>query len=262
MRARILFGEHPDLAPVIQRLIDRGRFEATFGFAGRADLASFDLVVPLRTDQFAAARALDRCGGRNKILPDPPIVTVCDDKLLFHERMVQLGFGALLPELLPDPPGVFPYVCKARRGESGEGVRIVRGPEEDRDPPPDSFCQRAVEGAYEYVLHLLRIDGRIRYAQCYRYFMENTLAVRGREQPARTISTAQPGRALKPCADILDALGFEGTCCFNYKYEEGALRILELNPRFGGSLAGDVNRYLAAHLEALVQSATSATLSL
>jgi carbamoylphosphate synthase large subunit len=165
--------------------------------------------------------------------------------------MIALGFGDLIPELLPDPPAVFPYVRKARSGDFGDGIRIVRRPEDDRGRPPRSFCQRAVEGAYEYVLHLLRVDGRIHYTLCYRYFMGDTLSVRGREQPARTISHAEPGRALRPCADILDALEFEGTCCFNYKWDAGALRILELNPRFGGSLVGDVTNYVAAHLKAL-----------
>ena len=46
-------------------------------------------------------------------------------------------------------------------------------------------------------------------------------------------------------------LGYEGTCCFNYKLVDGAPVILELNPRFGGSLVGDVAIYVAAHLEAI-----------
>ncbi|MFD1612230.1 hypothetical protein ACFSCW_10490 [Sphingomonas tabacisoli] len=251
MRPRVLFGDHPTLKPTIERLIDHGRFEIAFGSLELPDIASFDLVVPLTIDQIVAARDANADGRRRAVVPDAELVEICDDKLLFCENMLAMGLGALLPELLPDPPNVFPYVRKPRRGEFGDGIRIVRRPEDDHDPSPHSFCQRPVEGAYEYVLHLLRVDGRIRYARCYRYLMADTLSVRGREQPALTIAEAEPGRALKPCADILERLGFEGTCCFNYKWEAGALRILELNPRFGGSLAGDVNAYVAAHLEAL-----------
>ena len=32
-------------------------------------------------------------------------------------------------------------------------------------------------------------------------------------------------------------VGFEGLCCVNYKYRDGIPKILEINPRMGGSLA-------------------------
>lgn len=106
-----------------------------FASLDATDFASFNLVVPLKTGQIATARAANADGRRRAVLPDAELVATCDDKLLFNQKMI--------------------------------------------------------------------------------------------------------------------ALGFEGTCCFNYKWEAGALRIFELNPRFGGSLAGDVNAYVAAHLEAL-----------
>ena len=116
---------------------------------------------------------------------------------------------------------------------------------------PDGGATVAVEGADEHVLHLLRVGGRVRYRLCYRYDMADPLAVRGREATPRLIEPADPAPALGPCEAILDALGYEGTCCFNYKLEGGRPMILELNPRFGGSLVGDVTAYLAAHLDAL-----------
>jgi carbamoylphosphate synthase large subunit len=247
-RPRILFGEHSTQRPAIARLIDRERFEVRFGFDG-ADFAAFDLVVPLRIEEIAAARAAN-VGRRRAVLPTDALVALCDDKLLFNRRLVALGFGEAIPELLPDAPGSYPYIRKARRGDFGQGCRMVRGPGEDA-AIPDSFCQRAVAGADEYVLHLLRVDGAVRYRLCYRYDMGEPLAVRGEAASARVIEPADDLPALATCAAILEALGFEGTCCFNYKLEEGALRILELNPRFGGSLVGDVTGYVAAHLEAL-----------
>ena len=75
--------------------------------------------------------------------------------------------------------------------------------------------------------------------------------LRGAVDRPASITPADPGPALGPCTAILEALGYEGTCCFNYKWEEGALRFLELNPRFGGSLVGVVTEYVAAHLAAL-----------
>lgn len=250
-RPRILFGDHRTQMPAIERLIDHERFDVAFAAFDDADFAPFDLVVPLRIDQIAPARDRANADGRRRaVLPAPELVEVCDDKLLFNGRLAELGFGDVLPALLPEPPDRYPYVRKARRGDFGQGVRVVRAPGED-DFAPDSFAQEAVAGRYEYVLHLLRVDGRVRYHLCYRYDMGQPLSVRGEAASPKLIEPADPAPAMPTCLAVLDALGFEGTCCFNYKLEGGRLSVIELNPRFGGSLVGDVTNYAAAHLDAL-----------
>ena len=251
-RPRILFGDHRTQGPAIEELVDHARFDVTFAAFDASDFAAFDLVVPLRVDQIAPARAANGDGRRRAVLPSAGLVEVLDDKLLFHRRLTALGFGALLPALLSEGEGRYPHILKARRGDFGHGIRIVRAPAEEPDPPPpDSFRQEAVTGADEYVLHSLRVDGQVRYRLCYRYEMAADLTVRGEVDRPRLIEPADDAPALATCTAILDALGFEGTCCFNYKLVDSALRIMELNPRFGGSLVGDVNGYLAAHLAAL-----------
>lgn len=250
-RPRILFGDHRTQEPAIERLIDHARFDVGFASFDGADFAPFDLVVPLRIDQIGPARAAN-AGRRRAVLPSAELVELCDDKLLFHERLTALGFGALLPALLPEPPDRYPYIRKARRGDFGQGIAIVRSAVEDTPAAPGSFAQEAVEGADEYVLHLLRVDGRVRYTLCYRYDMGGALTVRGEVDAPRLIEPADPAPAMADCSAILDALAYEGTCCFNYKIAaDGGLRILELNPRFGGSLVGDVTNYVAAHLDAI-----------
>jgi carbamoylphosphate synthase large subunit len=254
-RPRILFGDHRTQMPAIERMMDRDRFDVAFSpFDPAPDFAAFDLVVPLRIDQIAPARAANADGRRRAVLPDDATIEACDDKLLFHERLEALGLGELLPAVLGDGERRYPHVLKARRGDWGQGIRILRSPADEPDEvPTDSFREAAVEGADEYVLHLLRVDGRVRYRLCYRYDMVAGLTVRGAVDAPRTIEPADDAPALEPCLAILDALGFEGTCCFNYKLVDGRPVILELNPRFGGSLVGDVTNYVAAHLAALGQ---------
>jgi carbamoylphosphate synthase large subunit len=249
-RPRILFGDHRTQAPAIAAFVDQDRFDVRFEPFDTADFSDADLVVPLRIDQFAPARAANVDGRRRAVLPDPALLDLCDDKLAFNERLIALGFGAFVPALLGEAPATYPFVRKGRRGDFGKGIRVVRGPGED-ESVPDSFAQVAVEGADEEVLHLLRVDGRIRFTLCYRYTMAGALAVRGEvDRPLATVPAAVE-TALEPCAAMLDALGFEGTCCFNYKMQDGRPMILELNPRFGGSLVGEVSAYLDAHLAAL-----------
>ncbi len=253
-RPRILFGDHRTQAPAIERFVDHERFDVRFEPFATANLADADLVVPLRVDQIEPARAVNAGGRRRAVLPDRELVELCDDKLAFNLRLIALGFGDLIPDLLGDAPGIYPYVRKARRGDYGQGIRMVRGPGEEPggdEPSPDSFCQRAIVGEDEEVLHLLRVDGQVRYALAYRYVMAGALAVRGEtDRPVSTVP-ADVTTAIGPCTAILDALGFEGTCCFNYKLEQGRPMLLELNPRFGGSLVGEVSAYLSAYLAAL-----------
>ena len=49
-------------------------------------------------------------------------------------------------------------------------------------------------------------------------------------------------RTLGRCADpvtlqmMLRAIGYDGLGCANYKFEQGRLQLIEINPRLGGSL--------------------------
>jgi hypothetical protein len=247
---RILFGNHPTQMPAIARYIDHGRFEASFAPLDAVDHARFDLVVPLRVEQIHAARpaaALARA-----TLPTPALVALADDKLAFNRWLVAHGFGAHVPDLLDAAPITYPYIVKARHGDFGLGCRMIRAADEDEAGDDAAlFRQRAVWGADEYVLHLLRVGGRIRFHVAYRYDMGQPLAIRGAADAPRDIVHADPGDALPLCTAILDALGYEGTCCFNWKLEDGRAMLLEMNPRFGGSLVGVVTDYVAAHLDAL-----------
>ena len=246
-RARVLFGEHSAQVPAIQRHLDTARFDPTYGIVAEADLLAFDLVVPLRIEEIAPARAANADGRRRACVPDAATVELCDDKLAFNRRLIALGYGELVPELLPDPPGTYPFVRKTRRGDFGQGVRLVRSAEDDV-PMPGSFCQRAVPGAEEDVLHVLRLDGRVRFAVSYRYTMGQALSVRGQaDRPLATV-LVDPAPGLVACEPILEALGFEGLGCLNYKWVDGQPLVIELNPRFGGSLVGEVTACLEAML--------------
>lgn len=247
---RILFGNHPTQMAAIARYIDHDRYEASFAPFGAVDVARFDLVVPLRVEQIDAARPAVALG--LAVLPTPELVALCDDKLACNRWLIDHGFGDTVPELLGPRPTAFPYIRKTRQGDFGIGCRMIRSADEDDgDDDPAVFRQRAVPGAFEYVLHLLRVGGRIRFHVAYCYDMGQPLGVRGQADRPASITPADPGPALATCTAILAAMGFEGTCCFNYKLEERALRILEINPRFGGSLVGVVSDYVAAHLAAL-----------
>jgi hypothetical protein len=247
----ILFGYHVTQMPNIVTNIDHERFRPSFAPLDAVDLTRFDLVVPLRLDQFDAVRDVAEGTERRAVVPTAELVELIDDKLAFNHWLIEHGFGAHVPELFKGP-GAYPAIRKMRHGDWGMGITLLReAGDEDGPDPEGSFRQRAITGEHEDVLHLLRVDGRIRFSLCYRYAMGKSLSVRGQQDAAQSMAPADPAPAWDLCIAILDALGFEGTCCFNYKLEGNHVWLLELNPRFGGSLAGGVTDYVAAHLQAL-----------
>jgi len=247
---RILFGNHPTQMPAIAQCIDHDRYEASFAPFDAVDFSRFDLVVPLRVSQIEAARPAVALG--RAVLPTRDTMMLCDDKLALNLWLIDHGFGDVVPALLGTAPTTYPYIRKTRTGDYGMGCRMIRGSgEDDGSDDPNVFRQRAVPGAFEYVLHLLRVNGAVRFHIAYRYDMGQPLGVRGAVDRPSATEPVDPDAVLDRCTAILDALDYEGTSCFNYKLEEGELRILEINPRFGGSLVGVVTDYVAAHLAAL-----------
>jgi hypothetical protein len=247
----VLFGYHVTQMPNITANIDHARFRPSFAPLDAVDLTRFDLVVPLRLEQFEQLRSVAEGPERRAVLPASELVTLIDDKLAFNRWLIDQGFGANVPALL-EGPGEYPAIRKMRHGDWGMGITLLRDAgDENGDDPNGSFRQRAVAGEHEDVLHLLRVDGRIRFSLCYRYQMGKPLSVRGQQDAAVSMAPADPAPAWDLCLSILDRLGFEGTCCFNYKLDGDHVWLLELNPRFGGSLAGGVTDYVAAHLGAI-----------
>ena len=243
-RIRVLMGEHGTQVPAIRANLDMDRFALTVGDPAEADPGDFDLVVPLTVPQIAAARALNTADRpRRALVPDAALVGLADDKLLFNRRLVELGFGPHVPALLPDPPATVPFIRKARRGDFGAGCFVVREMGQDR-ANPDSFCQAMVVGHQEDVVHVIRADGALHFARAYRYDMAGPMPVRGEHDRPLSIRAVDATPALPLCEAVLDALGFDGLGCFNLKWENGRAMILELNPRFGGSLVGDVDAVL------------------
>lgn len=249
--AQVLFSYHPDWMIEISRHIDHSRFNPSFAPFAHVDLAAFDLVVPLTRHFYHPVRG--RADVR-AIVPDAAAVAICDDKLAFARWAVEQGFGAHVPRLLEPGERTYPHILKVRHGEFGAGCWMISGPQ---DEPVEAdgdqmFRQEAVPGAQEYVLHLLRAGEDFAYVQTYRYDMGVDLGVRGAGLAPRACTPVDPGPALAVARAMLGALDYQGTCCINYKIDDaGAVRIFEINPRFGGSLVGDITRYLESHVAAL-----------
>lgn len=237
-KQRILFSDVKQSRSALERSFRRTRHEIHFGSFESETVRDFDLLVPLKIED---VRRLD---AMRELVPhaSPPIssrsaIEVCDDKLAFHEKMVSIGLGDVVPRVGDDIPP--PYVLKGRRGVGGFNTYVVHRHGEAIDlpanaKPNDYFRQELVPGRYEYTAHILFIDGRIRRALCIEHDMERDISVKGPLWPRR--QRIVRSRYLPLFARILAAVEFEGLCNIDFKIRNGKPVVMEVNPRMGGSL--------------------------
>ena len=111
----------------IERSFRFAPYEIQFGEFRPDTVAGYDVLVPLL--KVSAVRRLDELRAlaiHNRLpIPSRSAIDVCDDKLLFHERMTANGLGEFLPcigdSLAP------PYVLKGRWGDAGSNVHVTIG---------------------------------------------------------------------------------------------------------------------------------------
>jgi|GEM_PF-1111684 len=204
------------------------------------ELRAHDVVVPITLQDLERLRAFAPLLARNPLpLPDAACVALCDDKLACNRALSAAGFAHCVPEIADTLP--FPYILKKRIDAWGDNAHVVANEADEarlaallRDP--DYFRQAFVPGQREYAAHLLVRDGRIVAALAVEYVFVQALHKKSREQPPHYRRLRRPSH-LPLFRDMLAAIGYEGLCCINYKIEDGRVRLLEINPRFGASLA-------------------------
>lgn len=237
---RILFSEREGWSETIRRKFHLVRDEACFGNLSACALEDYDLVVPLSIEDVVYLDSVRARIPHNPI-PTPSLqcIRLCDDKTAFDQCLREHGFDAFLPR---SGTGLaYPYVLKKRIDEAGRNSHVIANPEQeaavsDLLGDPAYFVQECITGSVEYATHVLYRQGRVACSLNIEYGFRGTMPVKGRDKPAYSRLGRCPH--LELFAAMLDAIGFEGLCCFNYKQQDGIPRVLEINPRFGRSLCG------------------------
>jgi len=209
----------------------------TFGTMSIEAIELADIVVPY---EFADLLwVADRPSlMKNKFIPVPSraVVELCHNKRQFNSTLSNLGFDAFLPD---DHHLTPPYILRPNEGESSNGTFVVTSfDSEIRNAQliqdPKNLKQQLVFGKYEYASHLIVRNGQLLAELTIEYRFATNKPVKGKSECVwrRAVKCPDAGGLLK----VLQAIGFEGICCFNYKMVDGKIRLIELNPRFGGSL--------------------------
>jgi predicted ATP-grasp superfamily ATP-dependent carboligase len=210
-----------------------------FGEMTVEDVQAADIVIPYEYSDLVWLSERPWLTENKRIpIPNRQVVDLCHDKHRFNTTLIELGFGALIPaegeSLTP------PYIVKPNQGESSVGTFVVtsfdseiRNAEELKKP--GNLKQKMILGKCEYATHMVVGKGKLLAELTIEYRFEKDMPVKGIDETVWKRTTRCHDTAT--LLDVLNKIGFEGICCFNYKVAEGQMQLIELNPRFGGSLS-------------------------
>lgn len=236
---RILFSKKDDWEPIIRRDFRYTRHKLTFDSISLENIKKHDLIVPLSIDDILYLNEVRTLIDDNAIpIPTAESVRLCNDKYLFNKTLIENKFEKLIPRMGKDLK--YPYILKKRIDAWGVNSHIITDKEhEDKFRneinSQEYFCQDLVYGKKEYATHMIFSKGMARNSINIEYTCDTDIYIKGKN----TILYTRKGDCpyIDLFCSVLELIGFEGLCCINYKVSNNLPLILEINPRFGGSLS-------------------------
>lgn len=196
----------------------------------------FTVVIPLLEDHISACPA-----GHRALIPDKKSLHILRNKANFADYTKAAGLTGLCPQMYPDGKrAVYPCVLKRTDMNAGNGVAIVFSADHLQDLLSQKMwyqkpyiLQEYIPGR-DYVTHMVCKSGKILWHHSYQYDHFDLQIRRGPSTGREiTVSSSLLGQFEK----FLQPLSFTGPCNFDYKFSpDGRLKVLEINPRLGGSL--------------------------
>ncbi len=212
----------------------------TFAELSPQTIAEHDLVIPLNIKDVFYLNEVRHLIKNNAIpVPSTECVKICDDKYIFGQKMVENNFGDYIPQINGDLP--YPFFFKKKIDVSGSHSYLVENEEQylslvNSVNSDEYFRQKFVSGKSEFSTHIFFNKQRIVRSVTLEYIFLKDGAISGKdEQFAIKMLSSSP--YLDLFTAILNSIGYEGICCFNYKVIDNRPCIFEINPRFGGNLA-------------------------
>jgi len=238
-RPKVLFSDKYGWRDAICSELSRWRYKPSFHSFDVVDLDDFDILMPQHlTDIAYLIHHYPELNGKKCFIPPMSALETCNDKALFNQFMLASGFGDLIPNVTDAPS--FPYILKKRIDEFGSRSRIIHDTKEEKIfqkfiASDDYYTQEYIAGKDEFTTHILMVGGKIKFHATLQFTFAKALFVKGVGCKASNGKVVESSY-IDAFESILNALHFEGLCCFNYKFLQGQMKIFEVNPRYGGSL--------------------------
>jgi hypothetical protein len=167
------------------------------------------------------------------------------DKGCFARFVVAHQLSTFAP-VIYEPSGCtnFPAVLKRVDLNGSSGVAIVRSAQELAEQLRDPFwanhrtvLQEFIPGMRDKTLHAVAVEGRIVWHCAYEYDLASSDSLRPPPQETRPRKSEISPADLAILEQFLLPFAYNGPLCIDYKHRsDGRLAVIEINPRFGGSL--------------------------
>lgn len=234
----ILYSEKEWWDQLLQRGPFARHFNVSFSSFGSSSFSDYDMVVPLTIPdlEICMERRTEMTQSRIPV-PCQESFNICNDKRLFNDFMLSHNFADYVPgELVAEQ---FPFMLKKIMDEGGENTFVIenmRDLEQYREQYDslDYFTQNIITGKREFATHIVMKNGKIVNALNIVYIFKKDCYVKGKDNYICRVVCLNKHLGL--FENILSEMLYEGLCCINYKEQNGQPKILEINPRFGGSL--------------------------
>jgi hypothetical protein len=238
-KLKILFSPKLNWEPIIKNGFKYTQHEVFFDEISSSNIKDYDLIVPLTIHDLKYLNEARNLIINNFIpIPSMENILLCDDKELFNKTLIAKGFGYLIPNI--ECEQTYPYILKKKIDEWGENSHIIYNAKQeyifsDALTNPEYFSQQLIIGSKEYATHILIKDMQIICSLTIEYNFETETPIKGKDEPIYT-KIIFPSPYLKVFSSVLTTINFNGLCCINYKVYKNSPFIMEINPRFGGSL--------------------------
>lgn len=236
---RILFSEKCGGEKLIRNGFQMLHHQVDFDAILPGKINDYDLVIPLNMEDLRALHKVPELIN-DQLIPIPTIeaTNICDDKFLFDQTLVKKGFKDFLPKIDKGLP--FPFLLKKKVAWGGNDCYFITNPKQKKKfikliDSQDYFCQEIIEGKSEFDTHILFKNHQIVASMNIENSFVKEVYIKGKDEFICTKIVKCP--YLDIFSNILESIGFEGLCCFNYKENRGKPSIFEINPRFDGSLS-------------------------
>lgn len=233
----ILFFDKPQWHIDLKEAFKFSSHSITYGTLDNKCIDEYDLIIPLTLKNLMDSNVRNIIKNKTMPIPSMDSILLCDKKIEFNNFMIANGFKANIPAV--ETPFNFPYILKKNQDEYGENTFVIYNAEDEQNyaeqlNSPDFFSQEIIKGKNEYTTHINFADNKIVNSLTVKYIFKSEIVIKGKH--ANLIKTITYCPYLELFASILQTIGFNGICCFNYKVKDNIPYVLEINPRFGGSL--------------------------
>jgi len=228
----------------------------------KKEVCDIDFVVPMMESDMQASTEL-----QNVCMPQLANMKMFQDKQLFWKYVTVFKLEACVPRhfLQQTDTNEVLVIVKRPVGVSGVGHRIL----DLKQVTTPMFERHVVEeylpGRFEYVAHIVADQGIVTFCVIYEYNFEQDQYIKGGVNETTILDKKVVMKEdivffeqfLLPCK-------YTGQCNFNYKIDmrDAKKKVLEINPRFGGSLMCVKNAVdLTCCLQALMQIYTKSTVN-